>query len=311
VDPDEDAALRRGAVARGLLLGCLGLVSLLVLVGLGVAMLGRGSGTRAEATADEAAAPLGPPPSPSPACAFLLGFAEFRDAAPGVVGACLGDEAPDPASGNTVQHTTTGMLEWRRADGLVAFTDGHRTWVRGPDGAVRQRYNDERFPFEAEPPGRELRVVTPGPPLVPGTPAAPATGSPDPGELRAYAAYMAPRFEALTAAVTSLTELTEEAGRRPAAVGEEEWRARTAITLGVLRVAGTEIQRYDPVPERLRVLDALVVEVGRELVLVVDEFAQGLDDQDTGRIANAARHMESASAKMAAANREMATLTGG
>ena len=291
-------------MARGLLLVGLWLISLLVLVGLGAAMLGQGSGTQAEATVEEAAASTVPPPTPTPACAFRLGFAEFSDTAPGIVGACLSDEAPDPASGNMVQYTTTGMLEWRPADGLVAFTDGHRTWVRGPDGAVRQRYNDERFPFEAAPPGRELRVVTPGPPLAAATPT--ATPLPDQSELRAYAVYMAPRFEALTAAITSLTGLTEEAGRRPEAVREEEWRARMATALGVLRAAGSEVQQYDPVPARLRAVDALVVEVGRELVVVVDEFAQGLDNQDAGGIANAARRLESAATKMAEANREMA-----
>src|SRR5688572_9818409 len=70
----------------------------------------------------------------TPACHFVHGFADARSAVPEVIGDCLENERADPASGDTVQRTTRGLLVWRKADGLVAFTDGHRTWVRGPDG---------------------------------------------------------------------------------------------------------------------------------------------------------------------------------
>jgi hypothetical protein len=120
--------------------------------------------------------------SRSPSCRFLHGFAETRSAVPDVVGDCTENERPDPTSGDTVQRTTRGLLVWRKADQLVAFTDGHRTWVRGPDGLVRVRTNEERFAWEAAPAGPNapaLRIVTPGPPIPTAAPT--AAGTPAPG----------------------------------------------------------------------------------------------------------------------------------
>ncbi|MDE2817689.1 MAG: hypothetical protein OXM03_13935 [Chloroflexota bacterium] len=53
------------------------------------------------------------------------------------------------ANGNSEQHTTGGLLVWRKADNLTSFTDGYRTWINGPNGLV-QRLNTERFVWEAD-----------------------------------------------------------------------------------------------------------------------------------------------------------------
>jgi hypothetical protein len=119
-------------------------------------------------------------------CRFVHGFADARDAAPDVIGECTENERSDPATGDTLQRTSRGLLVWRKADGLVAFTDGHRTWVRGPDGLMRVRTNQERFAWEAGPAGPNapsLRVVTPGPPIPTAAPSPagstiPASGPP-------------------------------------------------------------------------------------------------------------------------------------
>ena len=86
-------------------------------------------------------------------CAFALGFRALRDQRPGIVGECLDDESHDAASGNTIQHTTAhhgrgGLLVWRKADNWTAFTDGHRTWINGPNG-LQDRLNPDRFIWEA------------------------------------------------------------------------------------------------------------------------------------------------------------------
>jgi hypothetical protein len=83
----------------------------------------------------------------TPSCRFVLGFAALRDAiGPSRVGDCLEDEQHG-ANGDGLQRTTGGLLVWRKADGLTAFTDGFRTWIAGPDG-VRTRLNSERFAWE-------------------------------------------------------------------------------------------------------------------------------------------------------------------
>ena len=60
---------------------------------------------------------------------------------------CL-DNATYGANGDSLQHTTGGLLVWRKADGWTTFTDGYRTWVNGPFG-IQERLNSQRFPWEA------------------------------------------------------------------------------------------------------------------------------------------------------------------
>jgi hypothetical protein len=103
-------------------------------------------------------------PTPRPPCSFVRGFAELKAQLGDLVGGCLEEERADPTNGDSMQRTTTGLLVWRRADGLVAFTDGGRTWVRGPDGLVYLRSNAQRFAWEAAQSGS---VATPGPPIAP------------------------------------------------------------------------------------------------------------------------------------------------
>jgi hypothetical protein len=86
-----------------------------------------------------------------PACEFKLGFRALADQIPQAVGRCLENEHHNPANGDGLQRTTGGLLVWRKADNLTAFTDGHRTWVNGPIG-VQARLNTERFPWEARAP---------------------------------------------------------------------------------------------------------------------------------------------------------------
>jgi lipoprotein-anchoring transpeptidase ErfK/SrfK len=86
----------------------------------------------------------------APGCQYVLGFKALHDAIPQVVGDCLDNEAAD-AAGNHVQHSANGVLVWRKADNLSAFTDGQQTWVAGPFG-VQARANDTTFPWEAKAP---------------------------------------------------------------------------------------------------------------------------------------------------------------
>ncbi|HLG72664.1 MAG TPA: C39 family peptidase [Chloroflexota bacterium] len=87
--------------------------------------------------------------APAPGCQFVLGFAALHDADPADVGACTDNQA-FAANGDSIQHTTRGMLAWRKADNWTAFTDGYQTWLNGPNGLVR-RFNDEWFEWEAYP----------------------------------------------------------------------------------------------------------------------------------------------------------------
>ncbi len=88
-----------------------------------------------------------PMPTIAAECQFVLGFKTLRDLiGHDIVGECLEDQRY-AANGNSEQQTTGGLLVWRKADNLTAFTDGYRTWINGPNG-LEQRLNTERLPWE-------------------------------------------------------------------------------------------------------------------------------------------------------------------
>jgi len=98
------------------------------------------------------AASLLTPAAPSQAanCQYLLGFAALHELTPVEVGDCLDNEGHNPANGDGLQHTTNGLMAWRKADNWTAFTNGYQTWINGPNGLAK-RLNTERFSWEANP----------------------------------------------------------------------------------------------------------------------------------------------------------------
>ncbi|HLG72802.1 MAG TPA: hypothetical protein VK009_20475 [Chloroflexota bacterium] len=105
-------------------------------------------------------------------CQFVLGFQALHDADPTDVGDCTDNQA-FAANGDAMQHTTNGLMVWRKADNWTAFTNGYQTWINGPDGLV-SRLNTERFPWEASaadvpasttptPTPSAMQTPTPGP----------------------------------------------------------------------------------------------------------------------------------------------------
>ena len=85
---------------------------------------------------------------------FQLGFKALASQIPDVVGAPTENENFDPSTGNTEQHTTKGLLVWRKGDNWTAFTSGNMTWINGQAG-VQSRLNTERFSWENTPVGAE------------------------------------------------------------------------------------------------------------------------------------------------------------
>jgi len=83
-------------------------------------------------------------------CTFVLGFQAVATLIPRTVGTCSDDERHSASNGDALQHTSGGLLVWRKADNWTAFTDGYRTWVNGPSG-LQERLNTQRFAFEANP----------------------------------------------------------------------------------------------------------------------------------------------------------------
>ncbi len=75
-----------------------------------------------------------------------------------MLGTCFDKESTALPPGDALQHTTNGLLVWRKSDNWTAFTDGSQTWVNGPLG-LQQRLNTQRFSWEANP--DHLAIVPP------------------------------------------------------------------------------------------------------------------------------------------------------
>src|SRR5450756_1239183 len=72
---------------------------------------------------------------------FQLGFKALADQLPAeVVGVPLENEYFNLSNGNSEQHTTKGLMVWRKIDNWTAYTNGYMTWINGPAG-VQSRLN--------------------------------------------------------------------------------------------------------------------------------------------------------------------------
>ena len=117
--------------------------------------------TSAPGLTRQAAFTLMPSPSGDTAtCRFVLGFGLLRSSLPGQVGVCREDEQHNATSGDGLQHTSGGLLVWRKADNWTAFTDGYRTWVNGPFG-LEERRNRQHFAWEGAGSGAGPELVAP------------------------------------------------------------------------------------------------------------------------------------------------------
>jgi hypothetical protein len=124
----------------------------------------------------------------TPSCQFVLGFKALHDMDPGDVGGCVDNQSLAASSGDQQQHTTNGLLVWRKADNWTAFTNGYLTWINGPSG-LAQRLNTQRFSWEANPEGLPLADA---PVAAPASPAQSSSPAPAPARSTSVAASPAP-----------------------------------------------------------------------------------------------------------------------
>ncbi len=79
-------------------------------------------------------------------CNFVGGFASLHAQLTTTIGDCT-DNQTYSADGDALQHTTHGLLVWRKFDNFTEFTNGSTTWVNGPFGLLSRPSND-RFGWE-------------------------------------------------------------------------------------------------------------------------------------------------------------------
>ncbi len=93
------------------------------------------------------AQPASPAQAAAPNCQFSAGFKDLHDMDPNDIGDCTENQTT-MSNGDAQQHTTKGLLVYRKADNWTGFTNGAYTWLKGPSG-IAFRANDYRFPWEA------------------------------------------------------------------------------------------------------------------------------------------------------------------
>jgi plastocyanin len=96
------------------------------------------------------ASPLEAQTTPA-ACQFILGFKTLHDLDPQDIGDCIDNQA-FASNGDAQQHTTKGLMAWRKADNWTAFTNGYLTWINGPAGLVKRLNTGPLFPWESPTP---------------------------------------------------------------------------------------------------------------------------------------------------------------
>jgi hypothetical protein len=94
-------------------------------------------------------------------CQFILGFKTLHDLAPAEIGDCTDNQAY-AGNGDAQQHTTKGLMAWRKVDNWTAFTNGYMTWINGPKGLV-SRLNADRFDWEKDSAGSAAPSPAPAP----------------------------------------------------------------------------------------------------------------------------------------------------
>lgn len=146
-------------------------------------------------------------------------------------------------------------------------------------------------------------------------PSATATTAPKPAgispQARAYLDWAIPKIGIAGQAMSGLATQSEAAGKNPRLIADNDWRIKTGVALGFMKNTGQELQAYPgAITEDIRPLDDLMKGLGKDLVVVSDEFAAGLDQGNAARINNAVARMNAATEKIKAATAEVQKLNG-
>ncbi len=96
--------------------------------------------------------------APGQTPAFQFGFAALKAQLGATMGQPVECEHADPVSGDSLQHTTTGLSFYRKSTNTPTFTDGWRHWALTPAGLVVWEGT------AIDPPGVAVAAAPPQPP---------------------------------------------------------------------------------------------------------------------------------------------------
>jgi hypothetical protein len=128
---------------------------------------------------------------------------------------------------------------------------------------------------------------------------------------QAYFATMQPKFALIAQDLGRLGEQHIKARNNPNLLRDAQWKAQTFTVIDSLSTTARELQTYRPVPIEVETLNALMVEIGKDLEYVADEYTAGIQSLDQARIANATRRVTGLPPKAQQAMAELQRLAGG
>lgn len=104
---------------------------------------------KAQTTSNNLAVAVNVAPNTPTNCQYILGFKTLHDIDPDSIGDCVENESHNPINGDALQHTTKGLMVWRKLSNDMAFTTGPQTLVVNGRGA-RWRSSYSRFSDEPD-----------------------------------------------------------------------------------------------------------------------------------------------------------------
>jgi hypothetical protein len=128
--------------------------------------------------------------------------------------------------------------------------------------------------------------------------------------VQAYFDSMRPRSVLIAETLGRLGEQTAKVRKNPALLRDAKWKSQTAPVVATLSTAGKELQAYKPVPVELEVLNAVMVDIGKDMEYIAAEYSAAMDSLDPERIANATRRVSGFPSKAQQATAEVQRLAG-
>jgi hypothetical protein len=98
---------------------------------------------------------------PGQAASFVFGIAALRDRLGATMGTPIECEHRDAESGDTIQHTTTGLAYYRPSINTAMFTDGSTHWALTNGTTVRWQGDDVTPPLPTEAEAAYLQATQP------------------------------------------------------------------------------------------------------------------------------------------------------
>ncbi len=127
--------------------------------------------------------------------------------------------------------------------------------------------------------------------------------------IQSYVSYVQPKIAAAGQNLGIMGSLTDRFAKDPTLYKDSNWQYQMKHTLDIIRSNGEALQRVPDLPPEAARLDAMLAEIGRDLVYIADEMQAGINTMNATRIQSAVTRMQAMNAKLPAATAEIKTLT--